>query len=76
MRYIKDCIILNSWDTLRIAESGADCDGDILFTTNNKILVDKHRALPALDCQQRKAPKMMPTEENIAKSNKKGFISK
>lgn len=25
-KYIKDCIILNSWDTLRIAESGADCD--------------------------------------------------
>lgn len=25
-RYIKDCIVLNSWDTLRIAESGADCD--------------------------------------------------
>lgn len=75
-RYIKDCIILNSWDTLRIAESGADCDGDILFTTNNKILVDKHRSLPALDCQQRKAPKMIPTEENIAKSNKKGFKNK
>ena len=75
-RYIKDCIILNSWDTLRIAESGADCDGDILFTTNNKILVDKHRALPALDCQQRNAPKMIPTEENIAKSNKKGFKNK
>ena len=75
-RYIKDCIILNSWDTLRIAESGADCDGDILFTTNNKILVDKHRVLPALDCQQRNAPKMIPTEENIAKSNKKGFKNK
>ena len=75
-RYIKDCIILNSWDTLRIAESGADCDGDILFTTNNKILVDKHRQLPALDCQQRKAPKTIPTEEAIAKSNKKGFKNK
>lgn len=25
-RYIKDCIILNSWDALRTAESGADCD--------------------------------------------------
>ena len=75
-KYIKDCIILNSWDTLRIAESGADCDGDILFTTNNKILVDKHRALPALDCQQRNAPKMLPTEENIATSNKKGFKNK
>lgn len=75
-RYIKDCIILNSWDTLRIAESGADCDGDILFTTNNKILVDKHRQLPALDCQQRKAPKTIPTEEAISKSNKKGFKNK
>lgn len=75
-QYIKDCAILNSWDTLRTAESGADCDGDILFTTNNKILVEKHRALPALDCQQRKAPKMLPTEENIAASNKKGFKNK
>ena len=75
-KYIKDCIILNSWDTLRIAESGADCDGDILFTTNNRVLVDKHRKLPALDCQQRKAPKMIPTEENIAASNKKGFKNK
>lgn len=75
-RYIQDCIILNSRDTLRIAESGADCDGDILFTTNNQILVDKHRTLPALDCQQRKAPKMLPTDENIAASNKKGFKNK
>lgn len=50
--------------------------GDILFTTNNKILVEKHRPLPALDCQQHKAPKMLPTEENIAASNKKGFKNK
>lgn len=75
-RYIKDCMILNSWDTLRIAESGCDEDGDIMFTTNNKILVEKHRRLPALDCQQRKAPKDEPTEEKIAASNKKGFKNK
>jgi hypothetical protein len=75
-KYIKDCIILNSWDTLRNAESGADCDGDILFTTNNKVLVDNYRELPALDCQQHKAPKMLPTEEKIAASNKKGFKNK
>lgn len=72
-QYIKDCIILNSWDTLRIAESGCDEDGDILFTTNNRVLVEKHRKLPALDCQQRKAPKVFPTETSIAASNKKGF---
>ena len=47
--------------------------GDILFTTNNKILVERHRNLPALDCQQRKSPKILPTELSIAASNKKGF---
>lgn len=82
-RYIKDCMILNSWDTLRIAESGCDCDGDIMFTTNNKILVKQHRELPALDCQQRKAPKVVlsmitekdkqQSEDVIAASNKRSF---
>ena len=77
-RYIKDCIILNSWDTLRIAESGADCDGDILFTTNNKVLVDNHIKLPALDCQQRGAVKVKSseiTEDMIAATNKRSFKS-
>ena len=47
--------------------------GDILFTTDNNILVNKYRDLPALDCQQRKAPKVVPTEAVIAASNKRGF---
>lgn len=78
-RYIKDCIILNSWDTLRIAESGADCDGDILFTTNNRVLVDKHRVLPALNCQQSGSVKTKSidiTEADIAAANKRSFKSK
>lgn len=81
-QYIKDCLILNSWDTLRIAESGCDEDGDIVFTTNNPILLNKHRALPALDCQQRNAPKMPlnpsnpDTELLISDSNKRGFKNK
>ena len=81
-QYIKDCLILNSWDTLRIAESGCDEDGDIVFTTNNPVLLNNHRGLPALDCQQRNAPKMQldpentETEANIAASNKRGFKNK
>ncbi len=78
-RYIKDCIVLNSWDTLRIAESGADCDGDILFTTNNRVLVNKHRPLPALNCQQSGSVKTISkdiTEDDIAASNKRSFKSK
>ena len=81
-QYIKDCLILNSWDTLRIAESGCDEDGDIIFTTNNHVLLNKHRQLPALDCQQRNAPKMQLDPDNaetellIAESNKRGFKNK
>ena len=78
-RYIKDCIILNSWDTLRIAESGADCDGDILFTTNNNVLVCKHRILPALNCQQSGSVKTRSqdiTEADVAATNKRSFKSK
>lgn len=78
-RYIKDCIVLNSWDTLRIAESGADCDGDILFTTNNSVLVDKHRTLPALNCQQSGSVKTKSidiTEDDVAATNKRSFKSK
>lgn len=78
-RYIKDCIILNSWDTLRIAESGADCDGDILFTTNNSVLVNKHRTLPALNCQQSGSVKTRSqdiTEADVAATNKRSFKSK
>lgn len=78
-RYIKDCIILNSWDTLRIAESGADCDGDILFTTNNKVLVEKHRAMPALNCQQSGSVKTKSkdiTETDVAETNRRSFKSK
>lgn len=81
-QYITDCLILNSWDTLRIAESGCDEDGDIIFTTNNPVLLNKHRNLPALDCQQRNAPKMQldpaktDTEQLIADSNKRGFKNK
>lgn len=78
-RYIKDCIILNSWDTLRIAESGADCDGDILFTTNNYVLVDKHIKLPALNCQQSGSVKTVSksiTDADVAVTNKRSFKSK
>ena len=52
--------------------------GDILFTTNNKVLVDKHVQLPALDCQQRGAVKVKSseiTEEMSAETNARNFNS-
>ncbi len=52
--------------------------GDILFTTNNKVLVEKHVQLPALECAQRGAVKVKSaeiTDDMVAKTNARSFKS-
>ena len=44
-------------------------DGDLIFTTNNEILLKRHRKLPAILCIQRTTEKIIPTEESILKTN-------
>lgn len=73
LKYIDTCIVVNAWDTLLMAESGADADGDLLCTTNNKVLLRKHIQLDALCCVQKSAVKKVPTEDDIIESNKLGF---
>ena len=51
-------------------------DGDLLFTTNNHVLVSAYRKLPAIDCAQKKASKTIVTEKDIIISNKSGFGDK
>lgn len=72
-RYITTCTILNAWDTATAALNGADKDGDIVFTTNNEILVKCHREMPALMCAQKKAQKCVPEEEDLIRSNINSF---
>lgn len=43
------------------------------FTTNNNVLLNKHRLLPAIFCIQRKGEKKIVTEEDIIESNKISF---
>ena len=50
-----------------------DKDGDILFTTNNKVLLDNWRYTPSIICNQRSAPKSVVTDELLRQSNKAGF---
>lgn len=73
LKYIDTCIVVNAWDTLLMAESGADADGDLLCTTDNQVLLRKHIQLDALCCVQKSAIKKVPTEEDIIESNKLGF---
>ena len=72
-KYINTCMILNSFDDTCMRENGADFDSDTMMTTNNEILVDCFRQLPAIECVQRKAKKIIPTEADFVKSEKAGF---
>lgn len=72
-RYMKVVTILNAWDTTCATLNGADFDGDLIFITDNNVLVTKHRQLPALMCAQRKACKTIPTEEDFIRSNIDSF---
>lgn len=72
-QYMTACTLLNAWDTTAAALNGADKDGDLIFTTDNRILVECHNRLPALMCAQRKATKCVPSEEDIIRSNIASF---
>lgn len=75
-RYIDTCVIVNAWDTMAAALNGFDFDGDLLFTTDNEVLLMNHKPLPALNCIQYNASKKICVEDDIIQSNIKGFGSK
>lgn len=66
-------IILNSWDTTCDATNGSDKDGDMFFTTDNKIIVENTLNSTTIECMQRKAEKIIPTESDMVKANKLAF---
>ena len=53
-----------------MAENGCDWDGDILFSTNNSVLLNRFKTLPAIECVQSNAEKVIVTEKEIKKTNK------
>lgn len=72
-QYIKSTIILNNFSDICIRECGCDFDSDTFMTTDNKILVEKYRYLPAIDCISKKPDKIIPTEDDFVRSEKRGF---
>ena len=66
-------IILNSWDTTCDATNGSDKDGDMFFTTNNRIIVEHTLNSTTIECMQRKAEKIIPTEKDMVQANKLAF---
>ncbi|MEY8339475.1 hypothetical protein AALB16_15900 [Lachnospiraceae bacterium 62-35] len=72
-QYNRTGIILNSWDTTCDALNGADKDSDTFFTTNNKILLAHTQNTLTLECMQRTAEKIIPTEADMIQADKLAF---
>lgn len=72
-KYMTTPTIFNSWDTCADAMNGFDKDGDCVINTSFSLLVNNTTELPAVVCVQRKAPKCIPTEDDIMQSNINSF---
>lgn len=72
-QYMTTCTVLNSWDTTTHALNGADKDSDQVLISDNKILLENTRELPAIMCIQRKAKKVIVTEEDLIQANINSF---
>lgn len=72
-RYIDTALIYNAWDSSCEAENGADKDGDTNMCTDNPIIVKNTLNTPTIICLQKKAAKIVPTEQDIIAANKLAF---
>lgn len=72
-RYMRTCTVLNAWDTMTAALNGCDFDGDLVFLTDNPVLLRRFEDSPALVCAQRKAEKRVSSEEDFIQSNIDSF---
>ena len=72
-KYMPVVTVLNGWDTTCDALNGCDMDGDLIFITDNNVMVNKHRSLPTLMCAQRKAEERISNENDFIKSNIESF---
>ena len=72
-RYMDNIFILNAWDSTCASLNGCDYDSDILFSTNNDVLLRKHVKLSSIHCAQNNTEKVIITEAAIKKTNKNGM---
>lgn len=67
--------ILNCHDSVapKVAENGADKDGDCFITTDNPVILRNTRETKSYYVCSKKAEKVIITEENLRQSNKNGL---
>ena len=72
-QYMNTIMVINGWDSFCMAENGEDWDSDLNFSTNNPVMKRRYRYLPAIECVQRNAEKIVVTEAAVKKTNKAGM---
>lgn len=72
-KYMNTISIFNSWDTSAHAMNGLDKDGDCVINVSMPLIVDNTKKLPAIICEQRKAPKCIPVENDFIQANINSF---
>lgn len=70
-------VILNAWDTALMRASDADCDGDLLLTSDNEYLVSSiDRSLNTLTYEKSTTKEQNISYSNLAKMDTKSFNTK
>lgn len=75
-QHIGEMIVFNAYDATCARLSGADCDGDTAFTTDNHFIMKGIRDTLPVVCLQKSANKQMCEEEDFIKSDKLLLASK
>jgi len=71
--HMRTCTVINSWDSMAHALNGMDKDGDMVFITDNPVLLRRTKPTRTILCAQRVANKILPTEASLVRSNIHGF---
>lgn len=72
-QYMNEVTIFNSFDLTNMALNGCDFDGDLVFTTNNDILLKNTHNLLALNCTQKKGEKSIINTQKLIKADMLAF---
>lgn len=72
-QYMDTVSVLNCHDMVTHMLNGADKDGDLIFLTDNEVIVKNARDVLPVQCEQKKAGKCIPNESDFINANALGF---
>lgn len=72
-KYMPEVTIFNGFDCTNQRFNGSDNDGDMVFTTNNKVLLKNTRKTLPIICSQKKGEKSIINNKKLIEADMRGF---